>query len=144
MKPEKGIVGRPRRLSKDFPEGWQDTLIQMGKNGMFDIDARVYLNLTNDTYYRLLKEDPEFKRTMELMKQHSEIWWVNVSRNSFRDERSKQINSNLYQLVMRNAFKDSWNEAQTKVDITTQGEKVDSAKKFEIEIVKTILDEQKK
>jgi hypothetical protein len=92
----------------------------------------------------LLKEDPEFKRTMELMKQHSEIWWVNVSRNAFREERSKQINSNLYQLVMRNAFKDSWNEAQTKVDITTQGEKVDSAKKFEIEIVKTILDEQKK
>jgi hypothetical protein len=144
MKPEKNVGGRPRRLSKDFPEGWQDTLIEMGKNGMFDIDAKVYLHLSNDTYYRLLKEDPEFKRTMELMKQHSEIWWVNVSRNAFREERSKQINSNLYQLVMRNAFKDSWNEAQTKVDITTQGEKVDSAKKFEIEIVKTILDEQKK
>ena len=41
---------------------------------------------------------------------------------------------------MRNKFKDEWNSAESKIDITTQGDKLDSNKKIEIEIVKKIID----
>jgi hypothetical protein len=50
------------------------------------------------------------------------------------------MNSNLYALVMRNRFKDEWNHAESKVDITTQGDKIDSNKKIEIEIIKKTID----
>lgn len=37
---------------------------------------------------------------------------------------------------MRNRFKDDWN-VEKKIDLTTGGEKIDSNKKIEIEIIKT-------
>jgi hypothetical protein len=44
---------------------------------------------------------------------------------------------------MRNKFKDEWNNAENKVDITTQGDKLDSNKKIEIEIVRKLTDGDK-
>jgi hypothetical protein len=40
---------------------------------------------------------------------------------------------------MRNRFKDDWN-TEKKVDITTGGDKIDSNKKIEIEIIKSKID----
>ena len=132
-------VGRPKISIDEFPKNWKDELIRMGNEGMLDIDIKVYLNISNDTFYRLMNEEPEFSEIVSRMRQLSHAWWVAISRNSFTQGTSKQVNSQLYSLVLRNRFKDEWN-AENKVDITTGGEKIDSNKKIEIEIVKKIVD----
>jgi hypothetical protein len=132
-------VGRPKISIDEFPKNWKEELIRMGNEGMLDIDIKVYLNISNDTFYRLMNEEPEFSEIVSRMRQLSHAWWVAISRNSFTQGTSKQVNSQLYSLVLRNRFKDEWN-AENKVDITTGGEKIDSNKKIEIEIVKKIVD----
>jgi hypothetical protein len=74
------------------------------------------------------------------MRSLSHAWWARLPRQAFGSGTSKQMNSNLYALVMRNRFKDEWNHAENKVDITTQGDKIDSNKKIEIEIIKKTID----
>lgn len=133
-------VGRPKISIDEFPKNWKDELIRMGNEGMLDIDIKVYLNISNDTFYRLMNEEPEFSEIVSRMRQLSHAWWVAISRNSFTQGTSKQVNSQLYSLVLRNRFKDEWN-AENKVDITTGGEKIDSNKKIEIEIVKKIIED---
>jgi hypothetical protein len=51
------------------------------------------------------------------------------------------VNSQLLNLVLRNAFKHNWAEA-SKVDITTNGKELDSNKKIEIEIIRKAIDEK--
>lgn len=133
-------VGRPKISLDEFPKGWKEELARMGSEGMLDIDAKVYLHISNETFSRLLEREPEFLEAVSIMRQLSHAWWARLPRQAFGTGTSKQMNSNLYALVMRNKFKDEWNNAENKVDITTQGDKLDSNKKIEIEIVKKIVD----
>jgi hypothetical protein len=139
-KPTGNPVGRPKINIKQFPKGWKEELVRMGQDGQLDIDAKVYLNISNDTFTRLLNEEPQFLEAISMMRQLSHAWWARLPRESFRSGTSKQMNSQLYSLVMRNKFKDEWNHAENKVDITTQGDKIDSNKKIEIEIIKKSID----
>lgn len=139
MNNQKRPVGRPRKTLNDLPEGWQIKLREMGQEGMLDIDAIVYLGIAKDTFYVMLDEYPEFLEAVQEMRQYSQSWWASIPRKSFKDGKSKDINSNLWHLVMRNKFGNEWN-AEKKVDITSGGEKIDSTKKIEIEIIKTKLE----
>lgn len=140
-KPTGKPVGRPKVTIDEFPKGWKEELARMGSEGQMDIDAKVYLNISNETFRRMMIEDPEFTEAISIMRQLSHAWWNRLPRESFGSGTSKQMNSHLYSLVMRNRFKDDWNHAENKVDITTQGDKLDSTnKKIEIEIVKKIVD----
>jgi hypothetical protein len=135
-------VGRPRLKLEDFPKDWKEQLLRMGADGMLDVDIKVYLNISNDTFARLLVDEPQFLEIVSQARQLSHSWWVSISRNSFASGTSKQVNSQLYSLILRNRFKDEWN-AENKVDITSGGEKIDSNKKIEIEIVRTLTDGDK-
>lgn len=138
-KPTGNPVGRPKLSIDQFPKDWKTELIKMGEQGMLDVDIRVYLNISIETFYRLLEREPEFLEVVSRMRELSHIWWINISRNSFANGTSKQVNSQLYSLIMRNRFKDEWN-AENKVDITTGGDKIDSNKKIEVEIIKKVID----
>jgi hypothetical protein len=133
-------VGRPKISIDEFPKNWKEELSRMGSEGQLDVDAKVYLHISNDTFTRMMSEEPEFSEAISIMRQLSHSWWARLPRQAFGSGTSKQMNSNLYALVMRNKFKDEWNSAESKIDITTQGDKLDSNKKIEIEIVKKIVD----
>jgi hypothetical protein len=133
-------LGRPRITLDEFPKGWKEELARMGSEGMLDVDAKVYLHISNETFSRLLEREPDFLEAVSIMRQLSHSWWARLPREAFGSGTSKQMNSNLYALVMRNKFKDEWNNAENKVDITTQGDKLDSNKKIEIEIVRKLTD----
>jgi hypothetical protein len=135
---EKRPVGRPLITLDDLPKGWDKKLITMGKEGKFDVHVRTYLNITNDTFYRLLDDEPKFLETVNRMRELSQEWWVNLPIESFSKGDSKNMNSQLYSLIMRNRFQ-GWNDSLTKIDITTQGEKIDK-QKIEIEIIKKTLE----
>lgn len=136
-------VGRPKKTLNDLPTNWKLIVEDLGKRGRFDMDAKLALGLSNDTFDRFLEDEPEFLEAISLMRQYSESWWTSISIKSFEQGTSKNINSNLYALMLRNAFKKNWNEAQTKVDITTGGDKIDSNKKIEIEIIKKQIEDGK-
>jgi hypothetical protein len=135
---EKRPVGRPLITLDDLPKGWEKKLILMGKEGKFDVHVRTYLNITNDTFYRLLDDEPKFLETVNRMRELSQEWWVNLPIESFSKGDSKNMNSQLYSLIMRNRFQ-GWNDSLTKIDITTQGDKIDK-QKIEIEIIKKTLE----
>lgn len=135
---EKKPVGRPLITCDDLPKGWEKKLIQMGKEGKFDVHVRTYLNISNDTFYRLLDDEPKFLEIVNRMRELSQEWWVNLPIESFSKGESKNMNSQLYSLIMRNRFQ-GWNDSLTKIDITTQGEKIDK-QKIEIEIIKKTLE----
>lgn len=132
---EKRPVGRPRKTLNDLPIGWETKLIEMGQEGMLDIDAIVYLGISKETFYEFLEEYPNFTDTISRMRNASHTWWASIPRKGFKDGKSKDVNSNLWALVMRNKFKDEWN-TEKKVDITSGGEKIDGNKKIEIEIIR--------
>ena len=133
-------LGRPKKSIDEFPKDWKEQLIKMGSEGQMDIDAKVYLNVSNDTFDRLLRDEPDFLEIVSMMRQASHSWWGRLPRESFGSGTSRQMNSQLYSLIMRNRFKNEWN-AESKVDITTQGDKIDSNKKIEIEIVRKIVED---
>jgi hypothetical protein len=113
----------------------------MGQEGMFDVDLRVKLGITKDTFYSLLENEPEFSEAVSEFRELSHTWWASIPRKGFKNGESKNLNSNLYSLIMRNRFKDDWN-AEKKVDITTGGDKLDSNNKIQIEILKTKIEEE--
>ena len=135
---EKRPVGRPLITIDDLPKGWDKKLILMGKEGKFDVHVRTYLNMANDTFYRLLDDEPKILEIVNRMRELSQEWWVNLPIESFSKGDSKNMNSQLYSLIMRNRFQ-GWNDSLTKIDITTQGEKIDK-QKIEIEIIKKTLE----
>lgn len=135
---EKRPVGRPLITLEDLPKGWEKKLILMGKEGKFDVHVRTYLNMATDTFYRLLEDEPKFLEIVNRMRELSQEWWVNLPIESFSKGDSKNMNSQLYSLIMRNRFQ-GWNDSLTKIDITTQGEKIDK-QKIEIEIIKKTLE----
>lgn len=135
-------IGRPKKTLNDLPEGWEIRLREMGQEGMLDIDAIVYLGIGKQLFYEWVETNEDFSNAVQEMRDLSHTWWSSIPRKGFKDGKSKDVNSNLWHLVMRNKFKDEWN-TEKKVDITTGGEKLDSNKKIEIEIIrKKIEDEQ--
>jgi hypothetical protein len=135
---EKRPVGRPPITTDQFPKGWEKKLLQMGKEGKFDVHVRTYLNLTNDTFYRIMEDEPKFKETIFKMREYSHEWWSNLPIESFSKGESRNMNSQLYSLIMRNRFQ-GWNDSMTKIDITTQGQPIDKPK-LEIEIIKKTIE----
>lgn len=134
-------VGRPLKNLNDLPQNWKLICQEMGQEGMFDVDLRVKLGITKDTFYSLLQNEPEFSEAVSEFRELSHTWWSSIPRKGFKNGESKNLNSNLYSLIMRNRFKDDWN-AEKKVDITTGGDKLDSNNKIQIEILKTKIDEE--
>ena len=148
MKPRKykktgNPIGRPLIKLEDFPPDWKEQLLRMGSEGEFDVNARCYLNISNDTFYKLMDNEPDFLEIVQRMRELSHQWWIKLPIQSFRKGDSKNMNSQLYSLMMRNRFYEDWNRAEQKVDITTQGDKLDSTKKIEIEIIRTRLEDGK-
>jgi hypothetical protein len=136
-------IGRPKKTLNDLPQGWQTICLEMGREGYFDVDVRVRLGISKHIFYEFMEEYPEFTETINEFRDLSHTFWNSIPRKAFKNGESKNINSNLFSLVMRNRFKDEWNEAQTKVDLTSGGEKIDSVKKIEIEIIKSKLEKEK-
>jgi hypothetical protein len=132
-------VGRPKKTLADLPTNWELTLYELGSQGKFDMDAKVSLGISNDLFERLMNEEPKFSEAISKMRQLSETWWTSISIKAFQNGTSKNVNSNLYALMMRNAFKNNWNTT-SNVDITSGGEKIDSTKKIEIEIVRNKIE----
>jgi len=74
--PVKRSVGRPTKYSKAMAERLPD----MFKSGEDVIEVCVELGISKDTFYRWVKEHPEFSDAYEKGKEFSEAWWNRLIR----------------------------------------------------------------
>jgi hypothetical protein len=126
---EKGII----------PENYKQELIEMGKEGKSQSHFIVYLNIARPSYYKLLEIDPEFKNIIAQAREYSKLWWFERARDGFENGTSKNINGQLWSLMVRNMFPDDYVDKK-EVDVSTQGQPIKD-NKIEIEIIKKVIDE---
>ena len=108
--------GRPKKQISDLPDGWQESILSLYKQGGCDIEARAELDgMHEGLFYRLLKDEEEFSQTIKKGRLLAEAWWRRISRIYLK---AGEINTGLYALNMRNRF--GW------YDANRQGETVDN------------------
>jgi len=123
-----------------FPENWRNQIIEMGKEGKSQSHFIVYLNISRPSYYKLLEIDRDFSNTIAQAKEHSKLWWFEKVRGGFENDNSKNINGQLWSLVVRNMFPEDYVDKK-EVDVSTQGQPLKD-NKIEIEIIKKVVDDE--
>jgi len=125
--------GRPR-LETTMPEGWYEIIIEAGREGKHITEFLIILGISWEGHYHLLKRNKKYYEAVQEYKKLCEQFWYNLAHSAMIDDGGNKFNSRLWSLVMRNKFGDNWSE-QTKVDVTTQGDKIDN-KQIQIEIIR--------
>ena len=117
---------------------WKEDILNLGRKGKNKTNFANYLNISRDVMYKLMKRDPEFKKTIMKAMELSEEWWVEKARVAWEEGTSQKLNSNFFKYYMSNIYRDNW---RVNVDITTDGDKIKQDDKIRIEIIKPIIDE---
>ena len=105
-------LGRPKKKLSDLPNGWELRLLEMGREGMLDVDARVYLGISKDTFYRLLDEEPNFSEAVNAMREASHTWWASIPRKGFKDGTSNSTTSVITRTVGATRINYNWTWAE--------------------------------
>jgi len=116
-------------LLSDLPDNWQKTMTELASGGASDVEIRVALGcISDDLWYRFIKEEPEFSRTVSQCKLLCQAWWEKKGRFHLVTEKGETFNNGVYALHMKNRF--GWRdkqEVESKVDnkITVEHEITD-------------------
>lgn len=125
-----------------FPSDWVEKLLEIGRNGGNRTDMLLLLNVSRDTFYRLMERSPKFLDTVNTSMEYSEQWWYNIAKREWITGNSKSINSNHWSLIMRNQFKDRWSDRKEH-DITSMGEKINPDNNIVVEVIRPKEDDTK-
>lgn len=131
--PKRG-PGRPKKDYK-LPNGWKQLVIDSGRQGRHITDFLIILGITWEQHYTLMDRNKEYSQTVQEHNKYSEQYWYNMAYAAMSSNGGAQFNSRLWSLIVRNKFPKNWSES-TKVDVTTQGDKITDDKNITIEIVK--------
>ena len=131
---EKRGRGRPRTETK-LPDGWKEIIIESGRNGRHITDFLITLGIGWDAHYAMLIRNKEYYGAVQEYQKYCEEYWYRMAHQSMESTGGAQFNSKLWSLIVRNKFPKHWSES-TKVDVTTQGDKINEDKNITIEIVK--------
>ncbi len=132
--PKRG-PGRPRLEDTMNPE-WYNIMIDAGKNGKHITDFLITLGISWEGHHALLKRNKKYSEAFKEYQKFCEQWWYNKAYESIDKNESNRFNQRLWTIIMKNKFRDSWSD-EKKLDITTQGDKLNSENKIEIEIIKS-------
>ena len=131
---EKRGRGRPRTETR-LPEDWKDIIIQSGKEGKHVTDFLIILGISWDAHHAMMGRNKEYYQSVQEYQKYCEEYWYNMALQSMATNGGAQFNSKLWSLIVRNKFPKNWSES-TRVDVTTQGDKITDDKNITIEIVK--------
>ena len=108
----------PRKRGKwaeldDLPDGWQDKVIAIYRDGGNDVEVKAMLrevrgSMSNDLWYRWLKDEPEFAEIIELGHELAQAWWERLGRQGASG--AVQVNPALWIFTMKNRF--GWTDRQ--------------------------------
>jgi hypothetical protein len=134
MEENKRKPGRPKADYK-LPESWKQIIIDSGKEGKHITDFLIILGITFDQHYTMMERNKEYSSAVQDYQKYCEQYWYNMAHNSMSSNGGAQFNSKLWSLIVRNKFPKHWSES-TRVDVTTQGDKITDDKNITIEIIK--------
>jgi hypothetical protein len=97
-------VGRPSCFTEDMIK----TMLDAKDQGASDTQVMKMLGVCRDTFYRWLRENPEFKEAHNYAKIAEEVHWDRVG--EFGIMNPKAVNGPLYVSYMKKRFK-SWRES---------------------------------
>ncbi len=117
------VTGRPKKTLKDLPKNWKQGMIDIATEGGSDVRARVFLKVSNDLWYRLKDEEPQFSETIKQCKQLCETWWETKGMEMMSEGTG---NATIWIFNMKNRF--GWRD---KSEITGK----DGAPVFEAKII---------
>lgn len=126
--------GRPRLEDTMNPE-WYKIIIDAGKEGKHITDFLITLGISWEGHHALLKRNIKYSEAIKEYNKLCEQWWYNKAHESIANGESNKFNQRLWTVIMKNKFRDNWSD-EKKLDITTQGDKLSSNNKIEIEILK--------
>jgi hypothetical protein len=106
---EKNKVGRPKTKMSDLPKGWEVKALQLYESGASDVEVRVQALdcMSDDLWYRLMKEEPEFYGTIKKGKLLCQTWWEAKGRCSLEN---KEFSYTGWYMNMKNRF--AWADKQ--------------------------------
>jgi hypothetical protein len=84
-------VGRPKENLSTLGEGWQDTILELYKQGGSDEEAKAIIyhlkgSFSNDLWNRWMEEEQEFSQTIKMGKILSAAWWTHKGRTSLENQ----------------------------------------------------------
>lgn len=116
-------VGRPKS-PLDLPDGWQDKLLDMYRNGAADIEIIAQIHdwrekFSRDLFYRWLDEEPEFSDTIKRGRELAEAVWTREGRENLKDKDFSYVG---WYMNMKNRY--GWRDKQEienkNIDITQE------------------------
>jgi hypothetical protein len=133
--PKRG-KGRPRLEETMNPE-WYKIIVDAGIEGKHITQFLIDLGISWEGHHRLLRTNKKYSEAVQTYEKFCEEYWYNMAHNAMVTNGGNGFNSRLWSLIVRNKFSSRWSEA-SKIDVTTQGEKIDnSVNPIQIEIIKT-------
>ena len=139
MEQGKRGVGRPRVETYIDPM-WKEMILESGREGKHLTDFLIKLGISYETHYELIKRNKQYSETIKEYNKLCEQWWYNKAYESIEKGESNKFNQRLWTVIMKNKFRDKWND-EKQLDITTGGDKIQSDNKIQIEIIRQTLDE---
>jgi len=131
--------GRPR-LETTLPPTWYEIIVEAGKNGKHITNFLIELGISWEGHYALLKRNKKYYEAFMEYQKLCEEWWFNRAHQSMEEDNGMGFNSRLWTIIVKNKFKDNWKDEKA-LDVTTQGDKLESPKQIQIEILKNKIDE---
>jgi hypothetical protein len=131
--------GRPR-LEETMTPQWYDIIVSAGKEGKHITDFLITLGISWEGHHRLLRTNSKYSEAVQEYTKLCEQWWYNKAYESMEKNGGQGFNSRLWSLIVRNKFSERWSES-TKVDVTSQGDKLQSDNKIQVEIIKKNIEE---
>lgn len=138
---DKKPVGRPRAETR-LPEGWKEIIIQSGIEGKHITDFLITLGISWEAHYAMMDRNKKYYEAVREYEKHCEQYWYAMAQEHMEENGGAAFNSRLWSLILRNKFPKHWSES-SKVDVTTDGQKINSDKPITIEIIRPNNDEGK-
>ena len=110
--------GRPLKKLEDLPEGWENIIINLSKEGASIVELAVALDISRQTLYNLSERDEHFLHTIKKCKRYCEAWWLSKGRTELDN---KDFSYTGWYMNMKNRF--GWADKQeNKNENTHTGE----------------------
>jgi hypothetical protein len=132
--------GRPRLELTMTPE-WYSIIVEAGREGKHITDFLITLGISWEGHYALLKRNKKYSEAFKQYEKLCEQWWFNKAHEAMESGQSNKFNQRLWSIIMSNKFKENWRD-ERKLDITTQGDKINETNQIQIEIIRKAKDDE--